>query len=58
MLEKSFIKLSQTYKKILLFKDIDTDFDYLMKLSAKMSSGKEFIKNAAEVIDEEVLKQI
>lgn len=39
------------YDKIIEFKDIDTDFDYLVGLCAKVSSGKEYVKSMKIIIN-------
>lgn len=46
------------YEKVIGFKDIDTEFDYLMKLCAKVSSGKEYTKNMKVLVGEELLSDV
>lgn len=40
------------YENTLVFKDIDTEFDYLMKLCVKVSSGKQYVKAMKKAIDQ------
>jgi hypothetical protein len=47
MLERSLLTLTEINTKFIAFKDIDTEFDYLVKLCAKVSSGKEYSKSLA-----------
>lgn len=40
------------------FKDIDTEFEYLVKLCTKVSSGKEFNKSLIQVLELDLIKDI
>lgn len=40
------------------FKDIDTEFEYLVKICTKVSSGKEFNKSLIQVLELDLIKDI
>lgn len=58
MLERTILKLGEINQKFITFKDIDTEFEYLVKLCAKVSSGKEYSKNLVEMIEYDLIRDI